>query len=565
LRLWHIDKQIDKFVLYTLSESNYFLEKQQSKYNVIQPLLFAGILAAGIFLGYKMNDKSDSPLIAQISDQEGPVQIGQVEEVLKLIDSKYMDVKDQNELVSIAIRSIINKLDPHSTYISPEDIQYFTESMEGNFKGLGIETLFLHDTVGIVKVLHDSPADRAGLQQFDQIIYIDTALVAGANADYDSIRDKLHAEEASIVLHIKRYGKKDLIKIEVTPEEIQTHTASAGSMIDDETGIIRIDQFTANTYREFMESYEQLYEDQKLKNLIIDLRNNPGGFLPEATKILNQLAEDKDKVILYTIGKNGVRREYKTNGKSFFRVANIAVLVNEESASGAEIIAGTLQDWDRAVIIGRRTYGKGLVQEQFGLSNGGALRLTTARYYLPSGRNIQKDYSNLDEYDYELESRVEDGSIFDASKSNADTTLLKFTSLNLGRKLKEFSGVEPDIFIPADSIEYQSAYAKVRSLTLSYIFDRVKNMRTMSQDLIKSKMFMDNFLSYAGKRYPDMKATKISDSDREKLKIALINDFSYITSDEDTALNLRSNEDSFVIAAMDYFKNPDLARLEKKK
>lgn len=502
-------------------------------------------------------------MISQISDQEGTVQIGRVEELLKYIDTKYVDNKDQNELMESAIYAIMDHLDPHSAYISPEQIEAFTESMEGYFNGLGIETIFADDTVGIVKVMADSPADAAGLKQFDQILAIDTSQIAGQKLSYEEIREKLHVNEGSIVLTVKRKDHKDPIEIEVSPTQIFAHTASAGAMLDNETGIIKIEQFTSNTYKEFMESYEQLYEKHQIKNLIIDLRSNPGGFLPEATKILNQLTKDKDKVILYTVGKNGVRREYKTNGKSFFNVENIAVLVNEESASGAEIIAGTIQDWDRGVIIGRRTYGKGLVQEQYPLSNGGALRLTTSRYYLPSGRNIQKDYSDLDYYDEELERRIENGDIFSEKIDPADTLNLKYTSLQLGRKLKDASGVEPDIFIPADSLDYETTFGKMRYLSLGYVFQKMRNTKGVTSDLISSKAFVDNFISYSRKIYPELKNVKITDSEKEKVKSALLSDYRYIISDEDTELSLKSLDDKFVIAAMDYFKNPDLARLSK--
>ena len=502
-------------------------------------------------------------MISQISDQEGTVQIGRVEELLKYIDTKYVDNKDQNELMESAIYAIMDHLDPHSAYISPEQIEAFTESMEGYFNGLGIETIFADDTVGIVKVMADSPADVAGLKQFDQILTIDTSKIAGQKLSYEEIREKLHGNEGSIVLTVKRKEHKDPIEIEVSPTQIFAHTASAGAMLDNETGIIKIEQFTSNTYKEFMESYEQLYEKHQIKNLIIDLRNNPGGFLPEATKILNQLTKDKDKVILYTVGKNGVRREYKTNGKSFFNVDNIAVLVNEESASGAEIIAGTIQDWDRGVIIGRRTYGKGLVQEQYPLSNGGALRLTTSRYYLPSGRNIQKDYSDLDYYDEELERRIENGDIFSEKIDPSDTINLKYTSLQLGRKLKDASGVEPDIFIPADSLDYETTFGKMRYLSLGYVFQKMRNTKGVTSDLISSKAFVDNFISYARKTYPELRNVKITDSEKEKVKSALLSDYRYIISDEDTELSLKSLDDRFVIAAMDYFKNPDLARLSK--
>lgn len=542
---------------------------QQSTYQILQPLLLSIMMAVGIFLGYKMNDKADISLVTQISEQTGNVQIGSVEEVLKLIDSRYVDSKDRDELIEVAIESVMKKLDPHSLYLPPSKLSKVNEVMDGSFLGLGIESIFTDDTVGILKVLSDSPASKAKLKPFDQIIQIDSTIVAGKKLDFDQIKRLLNPSDQDVAVKVKRVGTQGLLSFNVKLDKIPIHTASAGAMIDENTAIIKIEQFTANTYREFMESYEELFENNKLKNLIIDLRGNPGGYLPEATKILNQLTNRKDITMLFTIGKEGAKREYKTNGKAFFNAENIAVLVDEGSASGAEIIAGTLQDWDRALIIGRKTFGKGLVQEQFNLSNGGALRLTTARYFLPSGRNIQKDYTDLDQYQNELNERVRTREIFDKGNLNNtakknDTAKSVYKSLVYGRELSEQGGVTPDIFIPADSSEYQSVYLKYKANVMPYVYQVMRNFpSTQSINDVSGLVFKD-YLVYSQKRNPSLTKATLTIGQKESILREMNQCIKYITSSEDDDIVYKSATDPFVLEAVSYFKNPNLAQIIKK-
>jgi len=542
---------------------------QQSTYQILQPLMLSIMMAVGIFLGYKMNDKADISLVTQISEQTGNVQIGSVEEVLKLIDSRYVDTKDRDELIAVALESVMKKLDPHSVYLPPNKLSKINEVMDGSFLGLGIESIFTDDTVGILKVITDSPAAKAKLKPFDQIVQIDSTIVAGKKMEFDEIKQLLNPIDMEVSVKVKRYGISDLMTFNIKLDRIPIHTASAGAMLNNNTAIIKIEQFTSNTYKEFMESYEDLFENNKLKNLIIDLRGNPGGYLPEATKILNQLTNEKDRTMLFTIGREGAKREYKTNGKAFFYVENIAVLVDEGSASGAEIIAGTLQDWDRALIIGRKTFGKGLVQEQFNLSNGGALRLTTARYFLPSGRNIQKDYTDIDQYQNELDERVRTREIFEKGNMNSDlkrkdTSKSVYKSLVFGRELTDQGGVTPDIFIPADSAEYKSDYIRYKSNVMPYIYQKLRISPSLQSINDKTDAVFNGFLNYSQKKNPSLKSSVLTAGQKDSIIKEMNNCIKYISSSEDADILFKSATDPFVLEAISYFKNPNLAQIIKK-
>lgn len=542
---------------------------QQTTYQILQPLMLSIMMAVGIFLGYKMNDKADISLVTQISEQTGNVQIGSVEEVLKLIDSRYVDSKDRDELIGVALEAVMKKLDPHSVYLPPSKLTRVNEVMDGSFVGLGIESIFTDDTVGILKVIADSPADKAKLKPFDQIIQIDTTEVAGKKMEFDQIKQLLNPFDKEVSVKVKRLGQANLMTFNIKLDRIPIHTASAGAMINSNTAIIKIEQFTSNTYKEFMESYEDLFEKNKLKNLIIDLRGNPGGYLPEATKILNQLTNQKDQTMLFTIGREGAKREYKTNGKAFFYAENIVVLVDEGSASGAEIIAGTLQDWDRALIIGRKTFGKGLVQEQFNLSSGGALRLTTARYFLPSGRNIQKDYDDLDQYQNELNERVRTREIFENGNINKDikrkdSTKSVYKSLVYGRELSEQVGVIPDIFIPADSAEYKSDYLKYKVNVMPFVYQKLRFSPSVQSIGNNDDVVFKSFLNYSQQRNPSLKSSILTTGQKESIIREMNYCIKYISSNEDADIVFKSATDPFVLEAISFFKNPNLAQIIKK-
>lgn len=431
------------------------------------------MMAIGIMIGVKINETKTYPLIEPIDYNNGVQYTGRVEELLRFIENKYVDNIETEELLDEALSALINKLDPHSSYLTPAELEDVNDQMNGNFRGVGFETMMVDDTVIIYRVLENSPAKNAGFKPFDQLISIDGLQVAGKNLKFAEIRKNLRKSiGAELKIELKR--KNQILNKTLTVNEIPVNTISAAYKLHDSIAYIKVDRFANHTYREFMEKVEELYGDGKSKHLIIDLRGNPGGYLPEATNMLCQIFEEKDLLLVYTEGKNSKKSEYKTTGKRFFNIQKVVVLIDENSASASEIIAGSIQDWDRGVIIGRRSYGKGLVQEQYDLNNGGAIRLTVARYYTPSGRSLQRNYLDREVYDNDLTARFDNGQYFknDTLSANSDQDTTNYYTLRLNRKVKGSGGVSPDIFVPLDSIYLNEAYLDIESKLSEFVVTR---------------------------------------------------------------------------------------------
>jgi carboxyl-terminal processing protease len=519
----------------------------KAKYDYLQPLLLAAMVALGMIMGYKMNDKAER-LITKINGKHD-VSLGRVEEMIRFIESRYVDTVNSDAMVSEAINAMLSKLDPHSVYINPSDLKEVSESMEGNFTGLGIESYYLEDTAVIITIVKDSPASKAGLKQFDQIISVNDTVVAGVGMSFDKIRERLRSSKTAKI-EIKRKGSSTtLIKI-VKLDNIVIHSADVAYIIKDSIGYIRIEQFSSNTYNEFMTNLEYLHDKKGMRNLIIDLRGNPGGYLPQATKIINQLIREKEKLIVYTEGRKNKREDYFTNGKTFFPNLNkIAVLVDEHSASGSEVIAGAIQDHDRGIIIGRKTYGKGLVQEQFNLSNGGALRLTTARYYTPSGRCIQKEFTDMDTYDNEIYKRsvYENNTKRDSSKTKAFKTLIK------GRTVYSGGGIDPEVFIAGDSLLLDKEYPLLDKYALEYLTKQLVTNKLTTTTNVDYKLLTKNFIAYiaAKEKTPEIKIKLLSKAQQE-----LEEHFEYLKSngDSDARSKIESMNDKFIKSAIDYIE-----------
>ncbi|MBT8230848.1 MAG: PDZ domain-containing protein, partial [Bacteroidia bacterium] len=353
---------------------------------------------------------------------------GRIEEILRFIESNYVDSLDQKIISIDAVRHILRQLDPHSDYIGEDELTDHNEKMEGAYRGIGIETLKLKDTFYVTKVIEHGPAYKAGLKLGDAIISVDNQLVSGNQKSFSSVRDLLKAEDKNkLELSVIPFGEKSKETRDVEISSINLSSAELSYMPDESTVYVKLERFSDNTYEQFIESLDYYMKDNDNLNLILDLRNNPGGYLPEAIKILSQLFKEKDKLLTYTEGMNRKKAEYRTTGKNFYSINKLAVLINEYSASGSEILAGAVQDWDRGVVIGRESFGKGLVQEIFPLRNGGALRLTVAKYYTPSGRLIQKSYRSINK-DFEADS-------------------VDYQTRLLNRKVLSGNGIVPDYII----------------------------------------------------------------------------------------------------------------------
>jgi len=432
------------------------------------PLAFAFVLILGILLGIKL--QKEVPIVpVAAGDTAVETKPGKIEELLRYIEARYVDDVDRDELVQTAIDNLLKELDPHSIYIPSDQIQRFNEQLEGNFEGIGIEFLVVEDTIVVIKPTKDGPSDKAGIIAGDKIVSVGDSLIIGEKLIESNIIDSLRGKGGTVVnIGILREDQPQVQYFKVTRGKIPIYSVDAAYMLNKNTGYLKINRFSSTTHTEFLRNLERMVDEEGLENVVIDLRDNGGGYLQEATSILNQFFKEKDRLLVYTEGRNVHRSDYETTGKSFFSIDNIAVLVDEGSASASEILAGAIQDYDRGIIIGRRTFGKGLVQEQYNLSDGSAIRLTVARYYTPSGRSIQRDYENSDNYDKEISTRLKSGELYSGEQLvSADTT--KYYTQE-GRIVYGGGGIIPDVFVPLDSAKTTPYFAQLQPLIRTFIY-----------------------------------------------------------------------------------------------
>jgi carboxyl-terminal processing protease len=372
-------------------------DQAPKSFQIRLPLILAATLAAGMFIGQQLPhaDRQFSLMSAGRSGQS----TGTLDEVLRYIDALYVDSVNVDKLKERAINALLDGLDPHSVYISPDELQAVEEDMSGGFEGIGVEFLMVDDTMQVVTPLSGGPSEAAGILPGDKIVMINDTTIAGVKMENGEIFRRLRGPKGSMVkISIQRGRENALRHFQISRDIIAVKSVETAYMIDDRTGYIKINRFSARTYQEFMEALRPMVEEQGMANLLLDLRGNPGGYLNEATSLLSQFFGE-GKLLVYTQGRKDDRREYKSTGRARFNIQHIAVLIDEGSASASEIVAGALQDHDRGWVVGRRSFGKGLVQEQYPLQDGGALRLTISRYYTPSGRSIQRTYANGVDYD----------------------------------------------------------------------------------------------------------------------------------------------------------------------
>lgn len=411
------------------------------KIQVWLPLLISLAMCVGMFFGYKVRDSMPGKKFFSV-DKARPLQ-----EVLNLIQSKYVDDVPLRSISDTAIMAILNKLDPHSVFIPAEDLQGINEDMAGNFFGIGVEFNIFNDTVNVTNVVPDGPSDKAGIQTGDKFIKVGDSSIAGKKITPDQIRKLLRGDLGTTVLvSVLRNGS--IKPVSITRNIIPVSSVDASYMMENGVGFIRLNKFSQVTYREFMKALEGL-QQKGLKKLILDLRDNGGGVLDEATSIADEFL-DGDKLITYTEGKHMPKKEYRCKRQGLFEKGELVVLADEGTASASEILIGALQDWDRATIIGRRSFGKGLVQEQYDLSDGSALRLTVARYYTPIGRSIQRPYGKGEKaYFEEVNHRFTDGEVSSADSVKNDSTK-QFKTMG-GKKVFGGGGISPDIFVAFDT------------------------------------------------------------------------------------------------------------------
>lgn len=457
------------------------------------PVLFAMTLAFGLYIGQHL--RGDTKLISTVSKSEEGSGSQRIQQLLKYVDTRYVDEVDQDQLAETAIDNILDELDPHSNYISPEEMGALLESMQGNFNGIGIEFMIVEDTINVVAPLIGGPSEQVGVQSGDKIIYVEDSLVAGPTAKDLNPATLLRGEKGTDVnIRVKRFGQNNLLAFTITRDEIPMRSVDASYLLNENTGYIKVNRFSDDTGNEFKNSLEKLIEMQGARNLVIDLRQNPGGYLREAVKMLNLIFEQRGLLLVYTEGRNSNREDHKSNGAAPYRLGEIIVLMDGSSASASEIVAGALQDHDRGIIVGRRSFGKGLVQEQYNLEGGAGLRLTTARYYTPSGRSIQKPYvqGEEDSYNSDRYERYESGELTGDAEVKVDSSQVYTT--DAGYEVYGGGGIVPDFFVPLDTSFNDYDYLMIRQQVPNYAFEFVGNARSrLTERYPTLEKFVDDY------------------------------------------------------------------------
>jgi len=450
-----------------------------------------------------------TPVQSQFQNKED---IRKLLSTLKIINYAYVDSVDNAKLTEEAIKSILKELDPHSNYFTKEEIQKANEPLEGNFEGVGIQFQIYQDTILVVAPIPGGPSDEVGIRAGDKIIEINGENATGKDINNKYVQDHLRGKKGTKVeVSIKRNDKKELIDFTITRDEIPLHSVDASYMLTDEIGTIKVSRFSKTTLEEFKKAIGEL-KDQGMKELILDLRGNPGGYLETAKKLADQFLNNQ-KLIVYTEGRQAPRRELRATSNGAFENGKLIVLINEGSASASEIVSGAVQDWDRGLIVGRRSFGKGLVQRPFTLPDSSVIRLTTARYHTPSGRCIQRPYEEGDKEDYykDIRKRMERGEFVNADSITFPDSL-KY-STQKGRTVYGGGGIMPDVFVPWDSTQYSDYYTDIvknqipNSFTLDYLDlhrkelnEKYSNIKEFKSQFSVGEDFMNEFVEYAEKQ-----------------------------------------------------------------
>jgi carboxyl-terminal processing protease len=417
-------------------------EIKNTKQQIRLPLILALSISAGIWIGATFAEpKSDT--------NDLKAAIYKLQEIITYINRDYVDSVNTNELVEFGIEKMLEKLDPHSTYIPARDATLAKSELDGEFDGIGVEFGIIRDTIYVVAPLTGGPSEKLGIQSGDKIIKVDGKTVAGTGITNRDVFDLLRGPRGSkVVVDIKRKNKEDLISYDIIRDKIPQYSINASYMVNDEVGYIKVTRFGATTHEEFQKSVTELKE-KGMKKLILDLQNNPGGYMGAAINIADEILNSNSLIVSQKGKLNRYNQKAYAVKPGLFEEGSVIVLINEGSASASEIVAGALQDNDRGLIVGRRSFGKGLVQMPIDLSDGAELRLTIARYYTPSGRSIQKPYGTDEDYNSDWTKRYEHGEFFSADSIKFNDSL-KYETIS-GRSVFGGGGIMPDFFVPLDT------------------------------------------------------------------------------------------------------------------
>ncbi|RHA27356.1 S41 family peptidase [Phocaeicola plebeius] len=469
------------------------------------PFLLAICLIAGIAIGtFYANHFSGNKLgIINTSSNK-------LNALLRIIDDQYVDTVNMGELVEEAMLQILSELDPHSSYIPAKDLEAVNADLKGSFSGIGIQFTIQNDTIHVNSVIQGGPSEKVGLMAGDRIVEVDDSAFVGKIVTNSEAMKRLKGEKGSKVkLGVYRPGEKDLLHFTVIRGNIPVKSIDAAYMINEKVGYIKVNKFGETTYPELLIALAKLNQ-KNCEGLIVDLRGNTGGYMAAAIQMVNEFLPN-NRLIVYTQGRKSPREDYNSNGTGSNQKMPLVVLVDEGSASASEIFAGAIQDNDRGTIVGRRSFGKGLVQQPIEFSDGSAIRLTIARYYTPSGRCIQKPYEKGKESEYELDliTRYEHGEFFSADSIKQDETEVYHT--RLGRPVYGGGGIMPDIFVPQDTTGMTSYFrmAANRGLIIRYTFDYTDQNRSTLQKYdtpekmeayLKGQNLLNKFAAWAEKK-----------------------------------------------------------------
>ena len=484
-----IYRYIGGLIHYWTERNNIVDQINNSKYQMRLPIILAAGLAAGILIGATFAG-SDNP---NSNFMKGVMKF---REVMSLIDKSYVDSVNTDELVESAVTKMLENLDPHTIYVSAKDVELTNSELKKEFEGVGIEFNIFRDTIVVLTPLSDGPSDKAGLMAGDKIITVNGETVAGIGISNRGVIDRLRGKKGTEVkVGIKRQRNPQLLEFTIIRDKIPQFSVDAGYMVNDEIGYIKVNRFSETTYDEFREKLKVLV-DKGMKKLILDLQSNPGGYMDRAVNMADELIPGNPMIVSQVGKEPRANAEYKAYRDGLFENGPLIVLINEGSASGSEIVAGAIQDNDRGLIVGRRSFGKGLVQSMFRLSDGSELRLTISRYYTPSGRSIQRHYEKgFSEYENDFHNRVEKGELFHSDSISFDDSLKYQTSK--GRTVYAGGGIMPDHFIPLDTTEDSNYYIQLlntnilREYALEYFQKNQKKLEKMDFEQYRKDFQVD--------------------------------------------------------------------------
>lgn len=408
-------------------------------------------------------------------------------QIIKSIEMYYVDSADINGLTEKAIVEMLKELDPHSTYIPKKEVFEMNQNLQGEFEGVGITFNILSDTIYVISPISGGPSEKVGITAGDRIISVEGENVAGVGITSKGVRDRLLGEKGTKVkVGVKRNGVEDVIYFTITRDKIPIYSVDASYMLNDSVGYIKINRFAKSTLEEFFDAAGEL-RDRGMENMVLDLSGNAGGYLEVAFMLADQFLQ-KDKLIVYTEGDKTDRQEFNSTGEGFFKNGRLVIMIDEGSASASEIVSGAVQDWDRGVLVGRRTFGKGLVQRPVNLQDSSMIRLTVARYYTPSGRCIQKSYDKgVEDYSKDIINRYNSGELISKDSIHFPEDQ-KFYTLKKNRPVYAGGGIMPDIFVPLDTLGSSDWYRKliakgtINMFALNFVDDNRKSLKSKYKD-----------------------------------------------------------------------------------